>query len=149
MEPERCYYWKCDATFERKDESRCGGLLYGTRDDPGVGCGRLFCEEHLVAGVDPFYCRGCWEQAKLRSAQAARRLIEESRPAHDDKYEQARRRARLELTSVSIYAGLVAGGAEDDWVFEDKARIAVKAAAALLAEVDKAQMPDDTEGEAT
>lgn len=40
--------------------NRCGGILYGTEDDPGWGCGRRFCPEHLVGRAGPFYCRPCW-----------------------------------------------------------------------------------------
>lgn len=58
---ERCCHPDCTATVRRTaDGSRCGGVLFGVRDG-SVGCGRFFCDAHLVGKLGPFFCRPCWE----------------------------------------------------------------------------------------
>lgn len=59
----RCNDPSCAAEIERKDGSRCGGVLFGLRDE-SVGCGRFFCGDHAVGKRGPFFCRPCWEARK-------------------------------------------------------------------------------------
>lgn len=59
---EQCCYGTCSVAVPAK--SRCGGVLFGTRDDPGYGCGRIFCDNHLIGRAGPYYCTKCWERRK-------------------------------------------------------------------------------------
>lgn len=132
---EWCVEIGCEQSAPRGDAFRCGGSQFGTIDDPGLGCGRYFCEEDLSGNVGPLYCRSCKREAQ-RLANRRRKDVVDPLPV--DKFEQERRRARIEMTSSSIFATLVAYNATDDWALEDKAKTAVKAAMVLVGEVDAA-----------
>jgi hypothetical protein len=64
MRKERCLEEACETTMIARPGNRCGGVLFGTRDDPGHGCGGFFCAGHLVGRAGPFYCSLCWEGKK-------------------------------------------------------------------------------------
>jgi len=49
-------------TCKNKPEHVCGGVLY----PEGEGCGRPFCDYHLVGKLGPFYCELCWAEKKQR-----------------------------------------------------------------------------------
>lgn len=70
---ENCCYLPCEKSVKARPGNRCGGVLFGTRDDPGDGCGRFFCSEHLVGTLGPYYCHGCW-------AKRSKRVREEGAP---------------------------------------------------------------------
>lgn len=62
---EQCCSRECEEEVEAIDGQRCGGLLFGTRDDSGFGCGRFMCDDHLVGKSGPFYCHRCWAARKF------------------------------------------------------------------------------------
>jgi len=65
--PTPCTASECDQWVKRNvcGTGRCGGILFGTTDDPGHGCGRFFCGRHLVGHHGPFYCKACWDNRKV------------------------------------------------------------------------------------
>ena len=56
---EWCNEAACERSTPRADGNRCGGVLFGVREE-SVGCGRFFCDKHLVGHAGPFYCGPCW-----------------------------------------------------------------------------------------
>jgi len=99
LKPEPCNEKECQAQVERSsDGSRCGGVLFGTRDDPGDGCGRFFCGEHLVGHRGPFYCQPCWDKRKKVASRDPAleplRALDDQKPVVIDEARLRRLRAR-------------------------------------------------------
>lgn len=56
---EPCLQAGCEAMVERKDGHRCGGVLFGTKDQMPRSCGGFFCDRHLWGKLGPFRCAAC------------------------------------------------------------------------------------------
>jgi hypothetical protein len=74
LRPEPCNEPGCTRLIEGPNwrGQRCGGILFGTTADPGIGCGKFFCGTHSVGRLGPFYCRPCWEAGKASGKIATR-----------------------------------------------------------------------------
>lgn len=56
----------------REQETICGGILHEDRGDGfgSEGCGRPFCNEHVIGHLGPFYCPPCWAAKKAGREKA-------------------------------------------------------------------------------
>lgn len=61
---EPCREPGCEALVKRRDGSRCGGVLFGTKDQMPHSCGGFFCDRHLWGRAGPFRCLSCHNAMK-------------------------------------------------------------------------------------
>lgn len=62
--PERCTHDNCTTLVRRTISGpRCGGLLFGTRDQAAHSCGRILCDAHML-GRGIFRCQPCHDRYK-------------------------------------------------------------------------------------
>lgn len=67
LKPEQCLESGCATAVERSDIARCGGILFGTRDQMEFSCGGFFCNAHLWQKAGPAYCSKCRTRRKAVS----------------------------------------------------------------------------------